>query len=90
MANKLYVEVCYVENDYEIDLEVFGTFIPGSPGRLSGPPEFCYPAEPDDFEVETVTHEGSDILPLMSDEVVETVIELAIEAIRSLHDGKGC
>lgn len=35
--------------------------LPGDPGRLSGPPEDCYPPEPDDAEVE-------DILVLEADE----------------------
>ena len=44
-----------------------GTYYPGSPGRYSGPPEDCYPAEPDELEIESVTVGGVDIIALVSD-----------------------
>lgn len=37
-------------NDGEFEFEADMSFTPGSPGRYSGPPEDCYPAEPDEAE----------------------------------------
>lgn len=41
---------------------VTGDFNPGIPGRLSGPPELCYPHEGADFEITRVTtDDGADV-----------------------------
>jgi len=45
----------YVEDpetgEEDIEVEVVVHYSPGSPGRLSGPPERCYPPEPPEVEV---------------------------------------
>jgi hypothetical protein len=46
---------------YGICVRVSGTYIPGDPGRLSGPPEKCWPPEPDEVEIERIEHAGEDI-----------------------------
>lgn len=38
----------------EIEYEVTAHFHPGSPGRTSGPPDKCYPAEPAEIEIISV------------------------------------
>ena len=45
---------------------VSGTYYPGDPGRLFGPPERCYPPEPAEIEVERVMHGGEDITAVLS------------------------
>ena len=42
-----------LEDGTEIDIEVSVSYRPGSPGRLYGPPEDCYEAEPGDIDVAT-------------------------------------
>ena len=39
----------------ETELVIHFTFTPGDPGRYSGPPENCYPAEPAEVEFDSVT-----------------------------------
>jgi hypothetical protein len=50
---------------------VEGTYYPGSPGRYTGPPENCYPAEPDEFEPETfrLTGDLDDFLGYLDDKL---------------------
>lgn len=69
-------------------LIVRGTFTPGHPGRLSGPPESCYPEESSEFEIESIHWNGTE-LPLNVLEVLtfhrEDFLEyLANEAINAL------
>lgn len=40
-------------NEYEAEI-LGGTYTPGDPGRISGPPEYCYPPEPPEVEWETL------------------------------------
>jgi len=44
------------DNELEVTCDITG----GSPGRYSGPPEDCYPAEDPDVEIESVTLNGHD------------------------------
>ena len=37
---------------FDLDFEVVGAYYAGDPGRVSGPPERCYPPEPSMFEGE--------------------------------------
>ena len=37
-------------NDGELEFEADLSFTAGTPGKYSGPPEDCYPAEPDESE----------------------------------------
>ena len=45
------VYIC-LPNDGEFEFEAEMSFRAGTPGKLSGPPEDCYPAEPDETEFE--------------------------------------
>jgi hypothetical protein len=68
---------------YGIKVRVSGVYIPGDPGWLSGPPEDCYPPDPDDVEIERVEHSGEDIgiacsvrfLDLCAEEVLRAMKE---------------
>lgn len=48
-----------------------GTFHPGDPGRYSGPPEKCYPAEPDELEFESITVGGVNVVSVLSEEFLD-------------------
>lgn len=39
-----------LKNDGEFEFEADMSFTAGTPGKYSGPPEDCYPAEPDEAE----------------------------------------
>lgn len=43
------VDITISNEDYRCECEV--SYYPGDPGRYSGPPEHCYPAEPDEVEI---------------------------------------
>jgi len=39
----------------EIEVDVEFTFTKGYPANIFGPPENCYPGEPDEFEIESAS-----------------------------------
>lgn len=45
-------------DDQEIELVVRGSYSPGSPGKVWGPPEDCYPPEPAEVEIEEILKDG--------------------------------
>lgn len=47
-------EVSWSYFDYDFDCEVSGWYHPGRPAKISGPPESCYPEDPDEWEYEEV------------------------------------
>lgn len=55
-----------------------GSGWPGEPGCLSGPPEYCYPPEPPEIEVEScvcIKHECYST-PLPPDNIEELVLKV--------------
>jgi hypothetical protein len=44
-------------DEAEVEVRITFTFRPGDPGRYSGPPEHCYPAEPAEVEFDSVEQE---------------------------------
>jgi len=51
-------------------------YTPGTPGQLSGPPEYCYPPEPSEFEI---TPEGFETIHEKADEAYAEELELQKE-----------
>lgn len=47
------------DNLEEIVIDVEFTYHPGTPGRYSGPPEYCYPAEPGEIEIVSARVRGT-------------------------------
>jgi hypothetical protein len=68
-----------------LDLKATGTYYPGDPGRVSGPPEKCYPPEPAEVEVHSLTYCGEDkeydMKPLLDSDVGEEVLDKCVEAV---------
>lgn len=60
-----------------MDMRAKGAYTPGDPGRLSGPPENCYPPDPAEVDVTELTCDGTDMSPLLGSEVA-TEIECRI------------
>ena len=66
----------------EVEVSVLYEFTAGSPGRISGPPEDCYPPEGDEVAINTVLvdEDGqADILPALAGGVVAALEERAAE-----------
>lgn len=61
----------YVSYDYE----------PGSPGKLSGPPEDCYPDEPEELSISSVELGGVDITKFIGEEDFATLHARVLEEI---------
>lgn len=80
----------FVSNIGEADLEVTitGTYRPGTPGKLSGPPENCYPPEDPEIEIESVTTgvQAKDIFDLLSKEAQEYITNLAFKEFEDYSD----
>lgn len=49
------VEIPESDSMFCVEVDVDFHWSPGDPGRLSGPPEDCYPPEPDEVEINDVT-----------------------------------
>lgn len=56
------------------------TFYAGREGRTSGPPEKCYPSEPDEVDVDTLTCEGTDAKFLLDSSFNEELEEAILES----------
>ena len=67
------------------DIEVHFTYYPARPGRISGPPEDCYPDEPSEFEIEQIVYNSVDVTSLFSDEDCAVMMEI-IERILESDD----
>ena len=63
------------DGEEEIEVSLVGHYTPGSPGRTYGPPEDCYPAEPEDVELEVALVDGKPF------ELTEHEEELALEEL---------
>lgn len=65
---------------------VEGDYDPGCPGRYSGPPEHCYPADPAEFYITGVYVEHSsniNIVEHLTESTLEHLTELALAALAS-------
>lgn len=52
---------------------------PGDPGRLSGPPEHCYPPEPAEFEIVNWVADGVPMV-FLNGAATDAVLDMAREA----------
>lgn len=48
----------------ECDCDISFNYLPGNPGRISGPPEHCYPPEPAEVEIISVVYRGVYLTPV--------------------------
>lgn len=72
----------------DIEYRIAGLYTPPDPGQTSGPPERCWPPEPDDFEIDTCENalEPGAAIP---DGLVDSLTEAARErAAEIYHDQK--
>lgn len=71
-----------------LDFVATGIYTPGDPGRYSGPPEKCHPAEAAEFEVQTLTCEGKDAMFLLDSTFAEEIMDHIVEAYEAdlYHD----
>ena len=72
----------------EVEFVMTYEYTPFRPGRISGPPEDCYPDEPEELEIESIEHISS-ILPdgnlmnILEDDFIEHLEDRLLDAI---HD----
>lgn len=59
-------------------------YTPGDPGRTYGPPEYCYPAEPDELEFISLTCEGKDAMFLLNSTCADEIEQAACEGAREM------
>ena len=50
MAETTTITVYVQPLDLDMIVEVTGTYVPAKPGRYTGPPELCFPEEPEEVE----------------------------------------
>jgi hypothetical protein len=70
MSQKHKTTVQPADRNEEIEVVVEYDYHKGSPGRLSGPPENCYPPEPAYVEIISVMHGAIDIEPYLHDDIM--------------------
>lgn len=69
-----------------LEFEGTASYTPGDPGRLSGPPEKCYPPEPAEVEVTSLKCEGYDALFLLNSEYGDEICVLIVEHIEEGYE----
>ena len=65
------------------DIDVHFTYYPARPGRISGPPEDCYPDEPSELEIEQIVYNSVNVTNLFSDDdliEITAIIERLLES----------
>lgn len=77
-----------VETDLfgEVEFVMTYEYSPFRPGRYSGPPEDCYPDEPEELEIESIEHLSSilpdgDLTPILEDNFIELLEDRLLDAI---------
>jgi len=70
-------------NEHELDVNVYANVTPGDPGRLSGPPELCYP--PADAEVEDLEFDFDTIPAALDAYIYERITQ---DAARRAEDAR--
>lgn len=77
-------------NDVEHTYEITVDFYPGSPGKLSGPPENCYPPEDPEFDLISVKDEKGHTLTDAEVEALkiddETLEAAVLDHLQGLED----
>jgi hypothetical protein len=66
-----------------LSLSASGSYLPGDPGRLTGPPEKCYPPEGAEVEILTLICGDKDALFLLDSTYDQEIQAALIEALES-------
>jgi len=66
-----------------LTLEGTATFYAGRPGVYSGPAEKCYPDEPAELDIQTLTCEGANALFLLDSTLDEEIQEAILDSFDS-------
>jgi hypothetical protein len=71
---------------YGIRVRVSGTYYPGDPGMYEGVPEDCWPAEPEDVELDRIELNRVDISEVCSEHFWQACGDAALRAIKAREE----
>lgn len=77
---KVTTQFCVERGEEEVELTLVGQFSPGDPGKVSGPPENCWPPEPAEAEVEQVLKDGKPWDGKLTEEEEDAAVEALLKA----------
>lgn len=69
----------------DIEFRVSGTYYPGDPGQTSGPPEKCWPPEPDAFETDDLMIGDVEVSLVIAPPILEKLDEMAREKAAEIY-----
>jgi len=85
-GSSLSITFCVERGEDELELDIDGNVTSYDPGRLSGPPEDCYPPEGGEAEIESVTLDGKRWDGTLTKEELDAVEEQLREAAQDAYD----
>ena len=72
------------EEPVDHDLVVQFYYTPGRPGKVSGPPEYCYPEEPEEITIEGIfDDEGNSLEHLVPESSFEKLEQKILDHVHS-------
>ena len=71
--------------DVDVEVEV-SHYYPGRHSKISGPPEGCYEAEPEEVDISAVYVAGCDVSAALSNDAWQIITEATLEKIKAQRE----